>query len=502
MKKVWMVIGIIALGIFYLLALNNNLGVATDDAYYALLAESIATTGHYNLISFVDNPPGHATLPFFYPLMLSPIILIAGQNFFLMKLINVFLALASVILVYYIVKECANDKTAWWVAGLVAVNPLVFYFIHSVQSEIPYLFFTLLAIFFITKYAKTPMLVDQYLIGAVCALLVVYFTRTIGAALLVAAVLALAIRKGHKTKYAKAVLVAVICIAGIAWWSYQVTSVAHKGIGYFDEVLQTNIYGNSTHVSVGGIAGRIVTNGFDYLGGALVKDVRRASLADYSSIYAFVIIVGSIATIIILVSFITKMQRPSVIEWYVLLYVATLLIFPWASYRYLIPILPFLLMYLVEGAEFLFAIAKLNAKPIMYTSVIVVFVASIGASVHDIYTQRSGNDYPQTWKDYLKTAEYTKTLPAAEVVTTTRCVFFYVHAHHKCVAINDITTVDALLDRMHENNSQYLTTDNIEATKRLLGIHDPLYDVLDQIKTDARFEKIFSANESIVYKVA
>ncbi len=86
---------ILFLAIIYIRPLNGYLTSFGDNATYALLGKSIAEGRGYRSIWLPGEPP-HYHYPFFFPLLLSPIILLAGLNFLWMKGLVVFFALFAV----------------------------------------------------------------------------------------------------------------------------------------------------------------------------------------------------------------------------------------------------------------------------------------------------------------------------------------------------------------------------------------------------------------------
>ena len=90
---------ILFLAIIYIRPLNGYLTSFGDNATYVLLGKSIAEGRGYRSIWSPGEPP-HYHYPFFFPLLLSPIILLAGLSFLWMKGLVVFFALFAVCLSY------------------------------------------------------------------------------------------------------------------------------------------------------------------------------------------------------------------------------------------------------------------------------------------------------------------------------------------------------------------------------------------------------------------
>ena len=153
----------------YLASLTNYLSVEGDNAIYIILAKSLVT-GHGYMDIQNPIPQVEAQFPPLFPLLLAPIVAIWGTNavFQMQALVTVF-TLGSFVVAFFLFRRWLDSAFLSFAIVLGAAScDLVWEFSHKVLTELPYLFFTLLACLFVTRYATE----DRWLswAGALAAL--------------------------------------------------------------------------------------------------------------------------------------------------------------------------------------------------------------------------------------------------------------------------------------------------------------------------------------------
>jgi 4-amino-4-deoxy-L-arabinose transferase-like glycosyltransferase len=71
-----------------------------------------------------------------------------------MKALVLLLALASLPLIYLLVRERTDEKKALLITVVIGISPAFFRFSHQIMSDIPYLLLSLLALRFLDRYSK------------------------------------------------------------------------------------------------------------------------------------------------------------------------------------------------------------------------------------------------------------------------------------------------------------------------------------------------------------
>jgi len=155
-----------------------------DSAMYITMGKSIIT-GHgsrYMGYGGVKYPPG-------FPFMLGLIIGPFGYNFLLMRMLIVASAVGSIWLAYLVIRDRSNRWIATGVMCSTAFSFPVIFECTRILSDLPYAFISLLALYWIERYAKDT---DQWRgkIGYITIGLIVaaYLTRIVGLTLFVGAI--------------------------------------------------------------------------------------------------------------------------------------------------------------------------------------------------------------------------------------------------------------------------------------------------------------------------
>ena len=150
-------IGLLAFGatsVVYALSLTGNLSTEGDNAIYIILAKSLAT-GHGYMNIQDPVPRIEAQFPPLFPLLLAPIVWLWGTDAVqtMQALVTAF-ALGAFALSFLLFRRWTGSAmlAAAIVAGY-ASSDLVWAFSHKVLTELPYLFFTLLACWWGSRYA-------------------------------------------------------------------------------------------------------------------------------------------------------------------------------------------------------------------------------------------------------------------------------------------------------------------------------------------------------------
>ena len=184
------IIVILVIGGFYLSTIREGHEWG-DFSLYVHHAKNIAEGIPYNDTGYIYNPSfpyvGPRTYPPLFPLLLSPIYRWFGLNLQPMKVELTLFFIASLVIICLVFRE---DLANYHLAALVAVvglNPFFWDFKDKVLSDIPFLFFTYLAIFLANRARQSKPSGRRHTRQAVLlgvSIYLCYATRTVGILLL------------------------------------------------------------------------------------------------------------------------------------------------------------------------------------------------------------------------------------------------------------------------------------------------------------------------------
>lgn len=180
----------------YILALTPHLGTIGDNAHYIILAKSLLQ-GQFSRINHPDNPP-ETVYGFGFPLLLTPLAYFFPDNYGMWKTIPLFFGLFSLLLAFSLFRSWAGIQAGLVIMALMAVNPYLLTYSQQILTEAPYLFFSLLTLILVKKCAARPSWMNFSILGTILAMLMTYFTRTIGLSLFLAALIFLCLGRQFK----------------------------------------------------------------------------------------------------------------------------------------------------------------------------------------------------------------------------------------------------------------------------------------------------------------
>jgi hypothetical protein len=334
-----------------------------DSANYVLLARAIASGEGFTDINIPGGPP-HTQYPPLLPLILSPIVYLAGYDFALMKLVIIAFAAASVFMAAAFFSEEGGRLPAA-VAALTATNYYFIIYAREIMTEVPYLFLSLAALYYLKRCGRADHRFAP-LIGA-AALSGAMLTRSIGVVMpLSAALFYLAARRGRVAPSARASLRPFIAIAAgsmpfVLWATRNALSARGVASTYQSIFIQADYY--SLDAGAAGwkaLALRVPTNLWYYANAApnALIAYLHLGLGLPPAVYRPLAI--SLFAVV-LTGFVRGIrQRQGMNELYMIFYFAVLILWPiygaGDARRYMVPLIPFLYYYAFKGAESLSAL--------------------------------------------------------------------------------------------------------------------------------------------------
>jgi hypothetical protein len=301
---------------------------------------------------------GHAfKYPPIFPFMLALIIIPFGYNFLLMRALIVALGVGSIWLSYLIVRDRSNRWIATGVVVSTAVSFPIVFESTRILSDIPYMFFSLLAIRWVERYAsRSDAWRSKSGYIAIGLMVVTFFTRIVGATLLAGAtayfVLGGARLPRSRTSLKKAVAIGIITIIVPTMWltrnalnKDKFPPELRQGLSYERELFSTTTENpDAPTVRWKEFWERLKENEKYYEG--LFSNIAFGK-SRRSETHARVI------TLILLGGYLLcAFKHRTLVEYYAFFYILTYILWPaHQRERFLVPVIPFLFYYLFRFLE-------------------------------------------------------------------------------------------------------------------------------------------------------
>ncbi|MEW6008547.1 MAG: hypothetical protein AB1629_02815 [Candidatus Omnitrophota bacterium] len=384
------------ISLVYLLCLDTQLGsFGGDNAQYIILAKALSSGQGYRAINFPHQPP-YTLVPPVFALMLSPIVYFFGYNFFLMHILILVLAAFSLVFLFLLLKNKVNLATANLIVFLTGGHFLLLTLaLTQILTEIPYIFFSLVAFFSFEQFIKLKEKKFFYIFVCIIATVAASLTRTIGI-IIPLSFITLGLIKLKKEERAKAVICLglLLLIPGLIWFARNILVASpFEPEGIFQQFFMLDLYDDDAgNIGLTNLFNRIFFNAKDCADWAF-NYVFPAFIFSKVPLPFFAILRGLFILILCLGLWQHLHKKLSSLEIYFSLYIFFLLF--WHIFeiaRYLLPVQFLLFLYFFEGLKYL---GNLNLKPkakgILTTLVYLIILLSL--FLNSIHTYRTIKDY-------------------------------------------------------------------------------------------------------------
>lgn len=413
------------LGIYVLLSLllfDPKLSTGGDNAVYLILAKSIAQgKGYLNL--YLPGAPAHTQYPFGFPLLLASVVwIVGGVNVIAAKLLVLLTGIGATCFAYGICRQLFPER-ANLVAAFMLSIPMFIVNNHWVFSEVPFLCFSLGAIYFLLK-AKPGRELFYWLgmgFAAYASLL-----RSAGIALVLGVLVFLLLKKRYKLL---GIFLALFLLAFVPW---QVRNARAGGQPYLAQLLARHPYiPDYGRANARDFALRVWRNLRDYvtivLPIGLLPVIKPGWLAR---------VVGVLFASLAVLGFVRRLKRWSVIETYMPFVVLVLLGWPelWMGERFLLPFVPLIVFYVfttldrlgekLEWRRLTVAVVALLAALNCFMLVRLAKTA-VTDNINYLHGDRYAG-YSSDWRRYFEAIEWIgESIPADKVVLARKPEFVY-----------------------------------------------------------------------------
>jgi 4-amino-4-deoxy-L-arabinose transferase-like glycosyltransferase len=347
--------------LYYAALSPQDFGRAHDDSIYVTTAKALATGEGYRIIS-LPYEPAQTKYPPFYPFLLSLIWRVYPQfpqNLIPMMLLTIGATVGFLALSYrYVVGDGYGTRVQALVAvGLVAINWRTVATVTILYSEMMYALLSVLALYLADEHEKRR---GGWVWGALTGVVIglTFLTRSIGVTLLIALAVYSLVRNRWKQALIPLAVGTAFVIGWLLWCYLNRTTADGANVAYY-----TDYFGHINQVMTSlhsqnntpkwlvllGLLGR------NFLMFTIVSPVVVLLGLDYTSAQFF-----GFVCLFVLAGFIRQArQRLRLLHLYIIFYIGMASVVPFPSYdRYLIPLIPYVLLFLVIEAERLIIIIR------------------------------------------------------------------------------------------------------------------------------------------------
>lgn len=463
--------------LIYFLRLDRVFGLFVDDAWYVMLAKALASGQGYVLI----NSPTAGIVPLYppaFPFLLSLAYRLSPDfpnNIWLLKAVSIGAMIIAGVVAYHYFRRARRLPAylAWGIALAVVLNPtLVFLATSTLMSECVFTLNFLLAVAVIERGVGEAgrSRFWLYLIAGAALSASAFLLRSAAISLVAAALVYLL----RACQLRAAVVFALVVVALCAPWviysrRHQPTSAQQQEQGghiiqpYTQQFWQKRA-GDTTsgQITVGGLPGRVGANLLEITG----RDVLRIFAAPifemlvdptreireqtaqfagrprpvwFSFILALVVVLGFIGVVA---------EQVTLAEIAVLFSLGIIILWPWETFRFVLPLTPFLIFYLLTGSQMIgrfFAKSASRRSPEWLAASVVTLLVVISLFAHLNYLLKRdtssvvrGNAWQLTFDEAERMMNFIERgLPDDGAIATTNPAFVHLYTGRHTVSSGD-----------------------------------------------------------------
>jgi hypothetical protein len=458
----------------------DRFGFYRDDSMYVVMGKALATGQGYRIISLPTEPVQTKSPPF-YPFLLSLIWRMDPSfphNLTPMMLLTAGMTLLFLALTYkYLVKEVYASKwQALVVVGLTAINWRTIVVASGLYSEMVYAALAVAGLYLAEKYEKRENWVVGSALGVIVGL--AFLTRSAGVSLVLAMAIYFVMRR--KPSGLLPVLIAGLFVCVWLSWGYLNTAtVENTSAGSYESYFDTfrALIANSGQSNVTALLSLIGRNAL----GLILISIPVVCLGlGYESVLYF-----GFAFLFIAAGFFRQGRaRLRLMHFYIITYLSVHLLWPYTSYdRFLMPLLPFLLLFMLIEVQAIFGllgkvfsaqkelIGRASAAFIGLALVVLVcvFLYNYGLGLYRSLSLATLNKFPQPASDDAAAIEWINghTEPS-DVLICYRDPLYYLYTSRKAARSSlvrdgglqssqgDAEATKIIFRIVEENKAQYL----------------------------------------------
>ncbi|TRX58379.1 glycosyltransferase family 39 protein [Fulvivirga sp. M361] len=480
---------------------DEKIAILGDNATYYILGKGLSEfKGFVNYASPTQTPHNH--FPPGYPFLLSIVMLIVSDDMQVMKILNGLLTLGIGLLSYFMIKRLTGkDILAAFIAVAIVMNANLLYYSSVMMSEVPFAFFTLLALSILTRMSlEKPFFRDPYFFIVVGLIVFSFYMRAFGVALLGGVVVYFLTRK----KWWHSIAAVGGFILGVIPW--QIRSYQMGGSNQLNVMFRKNYYRpESGNIDAVDLWERIIINFQRIFSIELPEAIMPIiNLSDETTNTVTKWLIGLIFLAIVIYG-IKKMSSTGILVGGYLGF-TILILFIWPDYfsssRYLVPVIPILLISFYAGLyQLLNQLTKSYTKRVQFNPLfLLVFIFFFISPLKEL-SKASRQNYSPQWAEFFALAEWSKTnIAEGAVVCSRKPNLFYLFSKHPSCNYRYTEDPDDLLDGLNRHKVDYVVFDQLgfSTTPRCLGkainTYQDRFKVIQYIGPEKRRTYFFDYN--------
>lgn len=446
---------------------DPKLSLSGDNTEFVTLARSLAS-GEGLTYTHLPEPRTSTKFPFGFPLLLAPVAALFGgasgadagtPDWMVMKWLVVLTFAAAAAFLYLLVRDMGGEGRAVATTLVAVSGPLTVSYGHQVMSEVPYLMWSMLALWLLGRGLASPGWRDnRWLWAGIAATIAAYYTRSVGIVLIGATVCHLLWLRDWR----RALVVGGACFVAMLPWALR-NSLAGGGSVYVKQLIMVNPYRPEMgYLDLSGLLGRVL----EHLDFYLALDLSMAMWPAFEGSSA-ALNPASVALLLVAVAVLVvclRRRQHLLLVTYAVFFTGTVLLWPWSGGRFFVPLLPVLWILIVHtAAAGLVWLRQRGGLPMARIVAVLGLLLVVGVNLRGLggVARRSAADYPPAWRNYYEAGRWLRTTSPTDAVISCRKAFWMHVVSGRRTMTYAFAEPTALLADLQRQGVDYVIVDQI-----------------------------------------
>ncbi|WP_321288193.1 hypothetical protein [uncultured Sunxiuqinia sp.] len=449
---------------------DKKINLGGDNAAYYILGNAIESGQGFTNIHTKEKV-AHNHFPPGYPAVIAAVSTIFTNDILFIKKVNGFFLLASIGLLFLILYELSGSIHVAFITSLISLlNYHLLSYSVIMMSEIPFLFFSLLSIWLVTKLNLNKVFYKNPLFPLLLVTIAItYYIRSTGLALVIGIVAYLAFKK--KWAYI-ATLIGSFFLAIFPWY------LRNKELGgnaYVKQLIRKNPY----RPELGQMEfGDWFTRFWHNLERYITREVPSGTFnfipnANYKeAISSTEWVIGLAIVAIMLFGLFRTKKYFNLIFFYLASYFGILLLWPevWYGVRFMLPLIPLFTFLFIHGIIELLTltaqrILKLKKPQVVQIAVVILVLissSSYASKAVDLLEKKAESTYPDKYKNYFELAEWIKAnAPDSAVTCCRKGQLFFLFSNKYVTGYKNTLDTEEQIEYLKSKGTDYVILDQL-----------------------------------------
>ncbi len=456
-------LAIVAVG-FSAMFFNPLLSTIGDNAQFIVLGKSLLAGHGLSHINAPDQKPD-TKYPFLYPLILAGVMWVVPGSVGALKMTGVAACVGAALLYYPLFRKSTEPAVALGAAALAVLSPDILRHSSIVIAEVPYLFISMAALAFVS-WAEGRRPERFWVPVALVLVMAAYYIKATGVALAVAVVLVLLVRR--KPGWAFGFLGGFILLA--LPWALRARSIGSGGT-YIDYLFMKDPYRPYLGtIAPGALLSRFTGNVALYFQSivpeSIVPFLGKPGVAPGAGLR----LVWSAVSVLVAVGVIHRLvRRRTVLDFYLVAFLGICVLWPrvWAGTRFIVPVIPLLLLCFLSGLRILVDFAGRMSRPRVRDAcwVTLSILLAVGFVSADRVEAGWDRRYTPDWESYFEAARWVEShTPPESVVICRKPYLFFLVSDRRSMGYPFSADTGEVLRSLEENRATHVAIDQFRWT--------------------------------------